>query len=112
MGGIVIDTREWQKQYLRAEKAKIWYLDPRMLELLLEYDPSIATQISERVIEDKSKTNALTRAIVFIQTLWFMAQCISRFAQPLPITLLEVGHSQRKHIRASVWRTPVTYFCR
>lgn len=44
----------------------------------------------EKEIRDKSKTNRLTSTLVFIQTLWFVANCLARGAGSLPVTKLEV----------------------
>lgn len=45
---------------------------------------------TEVEIQDKSKTNGLTHALVFFQTLWFATNCLVRAASSLPITKLEV----------------------
>lgn len=44
----------------------------------------------EADIQDKSKAEGLTRVLIFIQTLWFVVQTLSRAAKSLPITKLEV----------------------
>lgn len=46
---------------------------------------------TETEIQDKSKTNWLTHGFVFIQTLWFVVNCLARAASSLPITKLEVA---------------------
>ncbi|KAJ7059212.1 hypothetical protein C8F01DRAFT_1254896 [Mycena amicta] len=48
------------------------------------------TKTPEAFIEDKSKADAFSKAVAFIQGLWFVAQCIARTAQHLPLTKLEV----------------------
>ena len=42
------------------------------------------------VLEDRSKNDWLAKSIVVVQTLWFIAQCMGRKAQHLPLTELEV----------------------
>ena len=49
------------------------------------------TNLSEQDIMDKSKADGLAKTLVCVQALWFCAQCISRVAQRLPITLLELN---------------------
>jgi hypothetical protein len=41
-------------------------------------------------IEDRSKSDALSKGIAIIQIAWFILQLAVRYAQDLPITLLEV----------------------
>ncbi|KIM28293.1 hypothetical protein M408DRAFT_23994 [Serendipita vermifera MAFF 305830] len=41
-------------------------------------------------LKDRGKSDSLTKIIVLVQTLWFVAQCIVRGIQHLPLTELEV----------------------
>jgi hypothetical protein len=41
-------------------------------------------------IKDRSKSDALSKTIVVVQTAWFAAQCIARAVQGLAITELEI----------------------
>ena len=45
---------------------------------------------SEEEIKDKSKSDALAKAIVLLQTSWFVIQCVARSIQHLPLTELEI----------------------
>ncbi|KAH9961903.1 hypothetical protein BC827DRAFT_1341506 [Russula dissimulans] len=47
-------------------------------------------KISKAEIEDKSKGDAISKAVVILQTSWFVMQCIARAVQGLPITELEL----------------------
>jgi len=47
-------------------------------------------RISKADIEDKSKGDAISKALVVLQTSWFVTQCIARGVQGLPITELEI----------------------
>ncbi|KAK0492436.1 hypothetical protein EDD18DRAFT_460379 [Armillaria luteobubalina] len=47
-------------------------------------------EVSAETIEDKSKGDALSKTFSILQIFWFIAQCLARVAQNLPITLLEV----------------------
>ncbi|KIM25493.1 hypothetical protein M408DRAFT_26051 [Serendipita vermifera MAFF 305830] len=45
---------------------------------------------TETELKDRGKSDALTKLIVLVQTLWFIVQCIARGTQHLPLTELEV----------------------
>lgn len=45
---------------------------------------------SEADIKDKSKGDGFAKAIVLGQTSWFVAQCVARWIQHLPVTELEL----------------------
>ena len=46
--------------------------------------------ITSQEISDKSKANLLAKALVCLQTGWFVVQCFGRLAQSLPLTTLEL----------------------
>ena len=48
------------------------------------------TMPTEEEIKDKGKSNWLAKALVLIQTTWFVVQCIARAIQHLPVTELEI----------------------
>ncbi|KAH9958498.1 hypothetical protein BC827DRAFT_1371008 [Russula dissimulans] len=48
-------------------------------------------RISKAEIEDKSKSDVISKAFVVLQTGWFVTQCIARGVQGLPITELELA---------------------
>jgi len=47
-------------------------------------------KISKAEIQDKSKGDAISKAVVILQTGWFVTHCIARIVQRLPITELEL----------------------
>jgi hypothetical protein len=47
-------------------------------------------RITERTINDKSKSDYLSKGFVVVQTTWFVVQCIARLAKSLPLAELEV----------------------
>ncbi|KAI9456629.1 hypothetical protein F5148DRAFT_1017592 [Russula earlei] len=47
-------------------------------------------RIAKEEIEDKSKGDAISKALVILQTNWFVVQCIARGVQGLPVTELEL----------------------
>jgi len=48
-------------------------------------------RISKAEINDRSKGDAISKAVVILQTSWFVTQCIARGVQGLPITELELA---------------------
>ncbi|KAH9959117.1 hypothetical protein BC827DRAFT_1269116 [Russula dissimulans] len=48
-------------------------------------------RISKMEIQDKSKGDFISKAVVILQTSWFVIQCIARGVQGLPITELELA---------------------
>jgi len=48
-------------------------------------------RISKKEIQDKSKGDFISKAVVILQTSWFVMQCIARGVQGLPITELELA---------------------
>ncbi|EKM82159.1 hypothetical protein AGABI1DRAFT_55347, partial [Agaricus bisporus var. burnettii JB137-S8] len=47
-------------------------------------------KITERTINDKSKSDNFSKGFAVIQTTWFVVQCIARWARSLPLVELEV----------------------
>ncbi|KAE9390353.1 hypothetical protein BT96DRAFT_345755 [Gymnopus androsaceus JB14] len=60
-------------------------LESLMLRKLISFP-----KISSSGIMDKSKADALAKTLALVQTIWFIAQVISRAVQHLPITELEL----------------------
>ncbi|KAH9953500.1 hypothetical protein BC827DRAFT_1146040 [Russula dissimulans] len=48
-------------------------------------------RVSKAEIDDRSKGDAISKAVVILQTSWFVTQCIARGVQRLPITELELA---------------------
>ncbi|KDR79733.1 hypothetical protein GALMADRAFT_61863 [Galerina marginata CBS 339.88] len=69
----------------------IGVLDPAGLDRLVKEDIVAMPRITEQEIQDRSKSDGLSKALVVIQTTWFIGQCIARRAQGLIITELELA---------------------
>ncbi|KDR70350.1 hypothetical protein GALMADRAFT_1350210 [Galerina marginata CBS 339.88] len=69
----------------------IGVLDPDKLDRLIEDGKIVMPQTTEQEIQDRSKSDGLSKALVVIQTTWFIGQCIARKAQSLIITELELA---------------------
>ncbi|KAG2075354.1 hypothetical protein BDR04DRAFT_1126255 [Suillus decipiens] len=46
--------------------------------------------VTKADIEDRSKGDVLSKCVAILQLVWFLTQLIARYAQNLPVTLLEI----------------------
>ncbi|TFK60859.1 hypothetical protein BDN72DRAFT_904620 [Pluteus cervinus] len=68
-------------------------LHPPVLLGMLKFhqlDLSQLRKITRKEIQDHSKGDILSKALVTVQTTWFVVECITRLLQKLPLTKLEV----------------------
>lgn len=63
----------------------------------------LLSPIPQEIIDDKAKADPITKVVVCVQAGWFIVQCISRVAQDLPLTLLEI------HVLAHVFVALLMY---
>ena len=68
----------------------IGVLGPRQLEDLHAKGKIAIPMVKESDIEDRSKADALSKALVIVQTTWFVTQCIARKQQGLVIPQFEL----------------------
>ncbi|KLO07654.1 hypothetical protein SCHPADRAFT_945100 [Schizopora paradoxa] len=61
------------------------------VQFLLRHDPDLIPDISESSITDRSRGSSVGKGILIAQLAWFCANCISRLAQHLPLSLLEIA---------------------
>lgn len=80
MGGFVLYENEYPKKVL-VFSSFISALHGKKID---------APTVTEQELQDRSKGNAISKAIVVLQTSWFAFQCIGRLAQRLPLSELEV----------------------
>jgi hypothetical protein len=80
MGGFMLFEGDNPKGVLSPE---------RFSELLMAGKIEFPTLTVEE-IEDRSKADGFSKTIALAQTLWFVAQCLSRVAQHLDLTLVEL----------------------
>lgn len=95
MGGFALDSSTSEEPFLPNSRTRV-ALTPDGLRFLLEHEPHILPDISQEQIKDKSKADGIKKILVCAQALWFCIQCMSRLAQSLPVSLLELntfGHS-------------------
>ncbi|KAH7152567.1 hypothetical protein EDB81DRAFT_647346 [Dactylonectria macrodidyma] len=88
MGGIALDSGGSPEPFTPYQRLT---LTASGVERLAKQKPELLSPITTQAIEDKSKANNMAKAIVCVQSAWFCIQCISRFAQNLPISLLEIN---------------------
>lgn len=101
MGGIAFEIPEnlpESERFLPSRTVESWFVNHNWIRSLLEKDigHELIPDLSEEEIKSKSKANNLAKALVCIQVLWFIAQCFTRLAQRVPISLLELnkfGHA-------------------
>jgi hypothetical protein len=91
MGGFVFDVTDYPEPFLQEGYRRMTLSAKGFIDLA-EKAPKLIPNIPESRILDKSKANGIAKAIVCIQASWFCAQCITRLAQGLPISLLEVRY--------------------
>ena len=83
MGGLAIqipDNLPESKKFLPSDKSEMWFLTSDGARHLLKQESTHddLPDLSQEEIRSKSKASALAKALVCIQALWFIAQCITR----------------------------------
>ena len=81
MGGIAFEISESESEkFLPSKTKEIWFIGSRDIRDLTELESGreVIPNISEEEIKSKSKANGLAKALVCIQALWFIAQCLTR----------------------------------
>ncbi|KAG1741702.1 hypothetical protein EDB19DRAFT_2024604 [Suillus lakei] len=80
MGGFMLYVNDEPRATLRPNELK-----------RLVHDGSVDMPvIAEADIEDRSKGDALSKGVAVLQLAWFLLQLVVRYAQNLPMTLLEI----------------------
>ncbi|KAF7377770.1 hypothetical protein MSAN_00200300 [Mycena sanguinolenta] len=74
----------------------------RQLLLFPGYVEAIQS-IKEEDIEDKSKGDSMSKGVALLQGLWFIAQCLARVHQHLPLTELEVATLAFQFVSVLFW---------
>ena len=86
MGGIAFEIPESlpeSKRFLPSNTSETWFLSRDRISLLSKVaekgiDRDVFPDLSQEEIESKSKANGLAKALVCVQALWFIAQCLTR----------------------------------
>ncbi|KAK4443628.1 hypothetical protein QBC34DRAFT_498867 [Podospora aff. communis PSN243] len=91
MGGFAIDTNQGQEdlpgEYIPGSPRIV--LSKKAVAVLARV--GMLPDISKGSIKDKSKADSLAKALVITQASWLILQCIMRFANRLPVTVLELN---------------------
>ena len=82
MGGFVISVPD--------DPSRPFPVNPKQLLWLIEKGLIQVPSITSKEINDKSKADSLAKALAFGQTMWFVAQCVGRGIQGLPVSTLEI----------------------
>ncbi|KDR73310.1 hypothetical protein GALMADRAFT_72785 [Galerina marginata CBS 339.88] len=83
-------------------------LGPVKLHTLLRKKRITMPHVKEEEIKDRSKTDGLSKALVIVQTTWFIAHCVERMVRGLAITELElvtVAFAALNIIMYAFWRS-------
>jgi hypothetical protein len=80
MGGFML--------YVDGEPTAV--LDPDILPHLVRMGFIEIPTITEAEIKDRSKGDVMSKCVAILQLVWFIIQFIARYAQGLPVTLLEI----------------------
>ena len=81
IGGLAFYISEFEsKKFSTSKTNEIWFIDVGGLQVLtqLEYSRKIIPDLLVEEIKSKSKANGLAKALVCIQALWFIVQCLTR----------------------------------
>ena len=83
MGGVAFEipgNHLGPEKFLPSHTRETWFIDDEWMKLLLREDSGrrVIPDLSEEEIKARSKANALAKAFVCIQALWFIAQCLTR----------------------------------
>lgn len=83
MGGIAFeipDNLPESKRFLSSNTTETCFLSHDGINLLSEQEigRDLLPNLSEEEIKSKSKANGVAKALVCIQALWFIAQCLTR----------------------------------
>ncbi|KAM7187470.1 hypothetical protein V8F33_011210 [Rhypophila sp. PSN 637] len=90
MGGFAIDTTYGQEdltgEYISGSPRITFHSKTLRIQAYAGFLPDI----SKESILDKSKADALAKALVITQATWMILQCVMRLANKLPLTTLEL----------------------
>ena len=84
MGGIAFEIPEnlpESKKFLPSNVSETWFVGHyNGIDFLLRHEigRDVLPNLSEEEIKSKSKANGLAKALVCIQALWFISQCLTR----------------------------------
>ncbi|EIM80033.1 uncharacterized protein STEHIDRAFT_68897 [Stereum hirsutum FP-91666 SS1] len=76
---------------LQTSQGTLATLTAQGVSYLIDKDPDSIPDISSKEVRDKSKHDSLAKCLALIQVLWFSAECLTRLAQNLPVSLLELN---------------------
>lgn len=109
MGGFTVDVEKLHNRLSRVT------ITPEGVIALAKQ--GFFLDVSPETVSDKSKADVITKALICIQVLWMVIQCIARKAAGYPLALLEI-HTMVHVVCAltlySLWwevRLPHYFFC-
>ena len=101
MGGLAVEIPgdlPPERQFLPNNEGEQWFVSAKAVKYLVRYFDGLheLPNLSLEEINSRSRANWFAKILVCVQAVWFIAQCITRLAQKIPISLLELntfGHA-------------------
>jgi hypothetical protein len=98
MGGFQLYRQPEEELLKREEGGAVRYsINPGEFVRILEMEDvrqhqleTIIPRTTEGDLKDRGKSDGISKAIVLLQTSWFIVQCIARYISHLPLTELEI----------------------
>jgi hypothetical protein len=98
MGGFQLYQQPEEELLKRKEGGVVHYsINPGEFVRILELEDvrqhqleTVVPRTTEGDLKDRGKSDGISKAIVLLQTLWFIVQCIARYISHLPLTELEI----------------------
>jgi len=91
MGGFAFDNSDNAEAYpMPGGRTRLTLLPPALV-FLAEFRPDLIPDVSQAAIQDKSKSMGITKVVAFWQALWFTLQFVTRLAQGLKVSMLELN---------------------
>lgn len=75
----------------RSKSGQVRVLRHDAVAHMSRYEPWVILPVQQAVLQHPGKANTISKTITCVQALWFCTQCITRIAQGLAISLLELN---------------------
>ncbi|KLO05558.1 hypothetical protein SCHPADRAFT_814071, partial [Schizopora paradoxa] len=94
-------------RFLPADQTRM-AITPAGVEFLIKHDPELIPFLLKTSITDRSRSNGLSKALLFIQVAWFClpVSCLSRWMDGLSLSLLEIttiAHAMCTMLSYTIW---------
>ncbi|KIP03894.1 hypothetical protein PHLGIDRAFT_59051, partial [Phlebiopsis gigantea 11061_1 CR5-6] len=103
MGGFIVDTKEPISVFGNETR---FVLTANGISHIIKLYPHLIPDISEISLQDRSKADSISKALLVMQVLYFCMSCILRRVESLNLTLLEIttlAHALCALLTYAVW---------